>query len=173
MACSVSPHGSPASICSDQQQYTPYLSPSPSIHDIPSSSIPPPMSSDMSLPYSVDNGSMIYTSVPTTSAGYYSSMTPAHWISENGLPSFPAFQHEEQQISSYDGEIPVAVIDMRDGAHIEAEMNTQLNFYSPSPCSSPDSQHPMYYDMPTMVPPELAAGGLCSPYPTSKPTKSK
>jgi hypothetical protein len=112
---------------------------------------------------------MIYTSVPTTSAGYYSTMATGHWMNGNALPSFDTFQQAEQQLP-YDGEIPVAVIDMqipRDGAHIEPEMPTPLNYYADgSPCSSPEGQHPVYYDMAAMVHPEMA-------YPPPKPAKGK
>lgn len=138
------------------------------------------LSSDMPLPYSVDNSSLVYTNVPTTAAGYYSSVTPPHWMNGNALPTFDAFhQGEPSQLHNpaYAGEIPVAVIDMqipRGGAHIEAEMNPQLNFYSEhSPSASPERQLPVFYDMAGMVHPEMAPGAVCPPYPTHKPAKSK
>lgn len=136
------------------------------------------MSSEMSLPYSVDNSSLIYTTVPTTAASYYSNVTQAPWMDGNTLPSFEAFQQgvEPSQLhnaTAYNGAIPVTVIDMqmtRGGTNIDPEMNTPLNFYSPS--ASPDRDHPVFYDMPAM---EMAPGATFPTYPiaTNKPAKSK
>lgn len=136
-----------------------------------------PISSDMAIPYSVDNGPLVYTSVPTTAASYYSNVTPEHWMNANTLPHFDNFQQgEPSQLHNhgYDEGIPVAIVDMRGGAHIEAEMNTQLNFYTDSPSASPDRQHPVFpFDMGAMVHPEMAPGATCPLYPAPKPAKSK
>ena len=136
LACSNSPHGSPVSLpCTDNGPYTPYISPSNSIHDIPASSLPcsgmPPYSVDVSMPYPP----------PTSSAGIYSSVPPHHhWINGTMLPPFDSFPPNEPTFPIDDGAIPVNVIEQMPPMGGQAH---QVMIYPSkgSPSASPDGEH--------------------------------
>lgn len=172
---STPPHGSPFPMppCTDSNQFTPYISPSPSLHDIPSASLP--LTSGISHPY--DNSSVIYSNVPNMSSNYFLDTAHPHWMNGNAAPNhFDTFPHSPGHM--FEGEIPVAIIDQlqRGGGHVEMEMTPQLNFY-PSPSGSPERHPVFFHDMPvmapTLVPSELTASPPCPPYSAHKPAKCK
>ena len=179
MACSSSPDGSPIP-CTDANHFTPYITgPDSSIHDMPSSTMA--LTSATSLPYSADN--VIYTNVPISTSGYYSSIMPTPWMNGNALPEFDAFtQRDHVQIPHNphhmlaEGEVFVDVIDRTGEMVQDPEIMQQLKFYpNGSPGSSPSSRNHQngvfFHDMTTMrLPdpcpsyPSKSAKGKCQPH---------
>lgn len=107
------PHGSPAPPppssslppCSEFGS-NPYISPSPSVHDIPASSATcgMPMTSGMSMPYSMEDSRLIYcnSTVPTSASGFFPSVNTTqspHWMDGGAVmpQDFDATFHQQQQ----------------------------------------------------------------------------
>ena len=180
MACSTSPHGSPIPCSSENPHYPAYISPSNSIHDIPSS-VPLTSGGGISVPYSMENNSIIY-SVPTSAPGYYTDVPPpptSQWMSEGPFSVFPPQHSEQSQIHPHgshshmmEGEIHVDIIDRQ--LQMEQEMNPQqLAFYQNRSCSPPESQPSMICDYAGMPPVDMLAGASIPPYNVHKQAKSK
>lgn len=143
--------------------------------------LPPSTSLTTSIPYSVENRRLIYTSVPIGGSGEYYAGAPgihSHWEGEGALPSFDTFvSHSEQPHIHHpsprqimEGEVPINIID-QSNLPMQPDMMQTLNYYPEgSPISTADSQHiavsaAYCHEMTGMhMHPEMAAG-VCLPPP--------